>query len=119
TANFFTQHTLGITVAKMGLQWRTLPHSHNYSISSKNRAAYDLEKFQMAKILHHHDAMWPKFWPIFIEYMTESYPDVANWLSSLGPLKNEAPIQWRVANKILKYLRAQKQSAYQQSCRVI
>ena len=120
TGTYFTQHILGMTVVKMGLSWRQLTHSHNYGIGSKTyNQWYNEAKLRKAKILHYHDSMWPHFWSTFIQCLDNTHPEVAEWLSSLGALKNEAPIQWRMVNKALKYFRSNQEKAYIQSCRVL
>ena len=118
---FFTdQIVLGLTMAKMGLSWRSLPHSHNYSMGSKIHAQwYKQEELKTAKIIHYHDSMWPHFWPTFMECIYDTHPDVAEWLSSLGPMQNEAPPQWRTFGKVIKYFRSKQEAAYKESCRVI
>ncbi len=117
---FHEQILVSLTMAKMGLSWRQLPHSHNYGIGSKIYDQwYSKEKLSAAKILHYHDFMWPKFWPIFIECLFDTHPDVAEWLSSLGPMQNESPPQWRVASKVINYFRLKQELAYKESCRVI
>ncbi|MDJ0674964.1 MAG: hypothetical protein QNJ36_06225 [Calothrix sp. MO_167.B42] len=121
TGTYFTQHILGMTVVKMGLSWRQLPHSHNYGMGSKihNDQWYSQEKLKATKILHYHDSMWPHFWPTFMECLCDTHPDVAEWLSSLGPMQNESPPQWRTFSKIIDYFRSKQELAYKESCRVI
>lgn len=114
---YFTQHILGMTMIKMGLSWRALPHSHNYGMGSKTYDRwYKKEELQEAKIVHYHDAMWPWFWQTFIDCLRETHPEAADWLKGQGTLKNEAPLQWRLMNKVLKKIRSRREIAYTQSC---
>jgi hypothetical protein len=120
TGIYFTQHILGMAVVQMGLKWRSLPHSHNYGIGSKTYEKwYDPEELRAAKIVHYHDSMWPWFWTTFTNCLRDTHPSVADWLVPLGPLKNDAPLQWRAAKKLLDYQRSQQQSKYASSCKVI
>lgn len=111
---------IGLAVVRRGLSWRALPYSHDYSMSSLIHARwYREEQLKTAKIVHYHDSMWPWFWSTFVESLQKTHPDVADWLLSLGPLKNEAPTHWRATNKILKYFRSQQELSYINSCRVV
>ncbi len=117
---FFTdQVALGLAMVKMGLSWRALPYSHNYTMSSLIHSEwYKEEQLKEARIVHYHDAMWPNFWSEFVTCMSNTHPEVAQWLTSIGPMKNEAPLQWRATSQILKHFRSQKESAYTKLCRV-
>lgn len=105
----------------MSLSWKELPYSHNYNDlhSKAYPERYDEECLRATKIIHYHDAMWPWFWDTYIQCLQNTHPEVAGWLVSLGPLKNEAPLQWRITGKILKKVRALKQSKYIESCRIV
>lgn len=118
---FFTdQVALALAVGKMRLLWKQLPQSHNYSLSSKGYPQrYNEDQLKQAKILHYHDSMWPWFWPTLIQCLEVTHPSVAEWLSPLGHLKNDAPLPWRMTGKILKNVRSLKQSSYIQSCRML
>ena len=117
---FFTdQVALGLAMVKMGLSWRDLPFSHNYTMSSLIHSEwYNREQHQEARILHYHDCMWPPFWPEFIKCMGDTHKDVADWLTSLGPMKNEAPFHWRATGKVLAHFRNRQELAYKKLCRV-
>jgi hypothetical protein len=118
---FYTdQVSLALTAMKMGVSWRGLPHSHNYHMHSLIHTDwYKREELQTAKILHYHDCMGSHFWSEFLKCLRVTHPSVAEWLSPLGALKNESPVQWRVTNSLLKRLRSRRQSTYEQLCRVI
>jgi len=117
---FFTdQIALGLAMVKMGLSWRALPYSHNYTMSPLTHDEwYKEEQLKEARILHHHDSMWPNFWPEFIKCMGDTHPEVADWLISLGPLKNDAPLHWRATSKVLGHFRDRQELAYKKLCRV-
>lgn len=77
------------------------------------------EKIKAAKILHYHDSMWSSFWPEFIKSIQDTHPSVADWLNSIGLLKNEAPFYCRSMSKSLKYFRAKQESEYKKLGRVV
>ncbi len=118
---FHEQMSLGLAMVKMGLSWRSLPCSHNYGMGNNiPKDAYNEEQRRAAKIIHYHDAMWPSYWATFVECLSESHPPVADWLTSLGPLKkNETPLQWYATRKLLHSIRSRQKLAYIKSCRVI
>ena len=63
--------------------------------------------------------MWLSFWPEFVKSLRTTHQPVANWLDSLGSMKNEAPVHWRITSKLLKKVRSRQESAYRESCQVI
>jgi hypothetical protein len=120
-AGFFfnDQVALGLTVVKMGISWRTLPYSHNFAIcSSIPKYWYDAQ-VKNAKIIHYHDSMWYWFWDTFLELMNQNHPDVGEWLTSIGMMQNQAPIQWRGTKKILDFIRKKQEVLYLQNCRKV
>lgn len=114
------QGAVGLALVKMGLPWRPLPYSHDYVFSSQSYAVwYNEALLRDAKIIHYHDGMWPAFWPVFQECLHKTHPEVEAWLTKMGPMSNQAPLQWRLFNRILKYIRTRSAKAYYQSCSVI
>ncbi|WP_026082686.1 hypothetical protein [Mastigocladopsis repens] len=121
-AGFFfnDQVALGLTMVKMGIPWRALPYSHNYAMGSKtHKDWYNEEQLRAAKIIHYHDSMWPSFWETFVESLGKTHPPVADWLTSIGPMKNQAPLPSRAIKKIIDFSRSRKELAYMKACRVI
>ncbi len=118
---FFTdQVALGLAMVKMGLSWRALPYSHNYTMSPLiHEQWYNPDQLKEARIVHYHDCMWPSFWSEFIKCFEATHPEVASWLDSIGPMKNEAPVQWRLTGKLLEHFRSRKESDYKKLCRII
>lgn len=111
---------VGLSVHLLGLKWRALPYSHNYSVGSKTHATwYREEQLRAARIVHYHDAMWPWFWDTFLQCMRSTHPPVGDWLAGLGPMLNEAPWGSRVWGKVLRSLRDRKWRAYLKSCKVV
>jgi hypothetical protein len=118
---FFTdQVALGLTAFQLGLPWRSLPYSHNSIMSSSTHNTwYSEDALRKACIIHYHDSMWPAFWPVFLECLRNTHPEVEKWLASLGPMSNQAPLQWRLMDKVLKKFRARADNTYNQNCRIV
>jgi hypothetical protein len=114
------QAAIGFAVLKLKLRWRALTDSHNYPMCPAGHdQRYSEAKLREARIIHYHEFMWPAFWPTFMKCMHATYPEVADWLESLGPMKNLAPLPYRVLTKILNYSRKKQASTYRRSCKVI
>jgi hypothetical protein len=121
-AGFFfnDQVALALTIFKMGISWRALPYSHNFAMGSKMpKHWYTQDKLKAAKIIHYHDCMWPWFWDTFVETLSKTHPPVAQWLTSIGPMKNEAPVSSRAIKRIVDFTRSSKESAYTKACKVL
>jgi hypothetical protein len=67
-------------------------------------------------VLHYHDALWEHFFPRFLQLCKDGQPALYEWLSSRGPLTNEAPLAWRAVAKGLKAWRQKRQNAFEASC---
>jgi hypothetical protein len=117
TEGFKEQASIMFAARLMGLAWRVLPYSYNYPMSSLTHEQwYRPEALREANVVHYHDAMWPPFWDTFLRCMEETHPAVHDWLRTLGPMRNSAPLPYRFAGK---FLRAQRQRAgrrYTASC---
>lgn len=114
------QLALGFAMFLHKLRWRALPFSHNFTMNPLTHDTwYKQEQLKQAKVTHYHNCMWPDFWPIFIECLQNTHPDVADWLSCLGPMKNYAPVEWRIASRVLEHSRSQREAAYRKSCRAV
>lgn len=110
---------LGLSAIKLGLRWRALPYSHNYVMLSKiHEEWYTEEALSNAKIVHYHDCMWMPFFPTFSECLQATHPEVGAWLATLGPMRNESPVHWRILSRALKAARAKQEAAYLRDCRI-
>jgi hypothetical protein len=111
--------SIGFAVVKLGLSWRALPYSHDYVMSSFTHSQwYREDLLREAKIVHYHDAMWPAFWRVFLQCLQETHPNVADWLSQSGPMRNEAAPHWKAVTKLLTKLRGRAERAYLGDCAV-
>lgn len=114
---FNDQVALGLAMIKADLLWRALPHSYNYTMGSKSHQYYQEQHLKKACIIHYHDAMWPHFWQEFLRCIDATHPEVGQWLASIGPMKNEAPLQWRTMGKVLAAYRKRREIAYDKACK--
>src|SRR5262249_49365432 len=111
---------VGLAMHILGLKWRELSVSHNHHINPLSHPQLYLEEdFRAAKVIHYHNSMTPFFWNTFIECMQSTHPQVAEWLSTLGPLRNEASYVSRAWSKALWTFRNWKERAYINSCRTV
>lgn len=110
--------SVGFAAMTLGLRWRPLSYSHNFVMASfTHEQWYSLQALKEARIVHYHDAMWPSFWPVFLGCMRDAHPDVASWLSSLGPMRNESPLAFRVLTRFLRSMRTREAARYSAHCR--
>jgi hypothetical protein len=117
---FNEMSAIGFAMYLLGLKWRPLPYSHNYSINWRSHARiYRENEFRAARVVHYHDSMSARFWNQFIDCLYSSHPSVAQWLSDAGPLRNRASRVNRLTSKLLKTLRGRKEREYMHSCRVV
>jgi len=117
---FNEMSAIGLSMHLMGLKWRALPYSHNYSVGSKTHARwYREEQLRAARIVHYHDSMWPWFWDTFVQCLRETHPEVAGWLAPLGPMRNSASVLNRLWGKALRSSRDRKHKAYVETCRAV
>ncbi len=114
---FFNEQTiLGLVVHKKGMRWRSLPHSHNYAVGSKLESWYDPARFREAVVLHHHDAMYPHFWPKFMQMVERDRPELLSWVKTQGPTRNPAPLPLRLAANLLRKYRVRRSRIFAQNC---
>jgi hypothetical protein len=108
---------IGFAVMKLGLRWRALPYSHDYVMLPKTHNSwYKEELLREAKVVHYHSSMWPPFFPVFQECLRNTHPEIAQWLAMLGPMRNEAPLHWRILSKMLNEARTRSGAAYRRLC---
>lgn len=98
--HYMDQVALPFVVAELKLNFRNLTKSHNSHI------LYEYEKFSKVvtpgEILHYHDGLWPKKFDGYIALLSQTRPDVAEWLKQKGPLQNQGSLLSRIFLKCLK-----------------
>ena len=114
---FFTdQVSLVLTMLKMQLRWRTLPHAYNYAIGAKIEHLIEPAKLRETKVLHYHDAMWPMFWPKLLEHLKAVRPDVYEWLAPQGPILGQMSPLRKIAHKLLGNARRRTRDRFASEC---
>lgn len=88
--------------------YRIMPRLKNILVASFSTVFYH------ARVLHYPDSMWHSFCPEFVQSLRTTHQLVANWLDSLGSMKNEAPVHWRITSQLLKKFRTRQESAYKE-----
>jgi len=108
--------SIGFAVIMTNLKWRELSYSHDYVMSSfTHNRWYKENALRRATVIHYHDAMWPHFWETFLSCILTTHPKVADWLEQLGPMRNTAPLPWRVATRLLRKKRKMSEARYKRS----
>jgi hypothetical protein len=108
----------GFAAITLNLRWRALPFSHNYSVlAAGERLDFRMSDLELARIVHHHDSMWPNHWSVFLGRIQKSHPDVGAWLQTLGPLRVHGAVLPRLASRLLKEYRRRRGRSYTASCR--
>ena len=117
------QVALGLTMHSMGLRWKNLPLAYNHPVSAKLHRArpnephlYTPEAWADVKVLHYHDALWPKFKPTLLADMQPVRPDVAAFIAALPPLAEKRPLHWKVLHKAMWAIRNRQYRKYEATC---
>jgi hypothetical protein len=105
--------SVGFAAITLSLRCRTLPFTHNYPmLGQAQNDAFVAEDLRAARIVHYHNSMWPPFWETFQSRMRQSHPNVAVWLASCGPMRNNAPPHFRALTSCLRMLRRRRADRY-------
>jgi hypothetical protein len=114
--HFMDQLVLGLTVHRLGLRWRLLPHSCNYGCHSKLLDWIDLREFTGAQILHYHDMMQCGHWHSFCNLLESANHPLYAELIRLGPLIDPSGPSTKVIREALRLARGLKRRLYYRSC---
>jgi hypothetical protein len=114
--HFLEQLMLGLTVHRLGLRWRLLPHSCNYGCYSKLLDWVDHEKLAAAQILHYHDMMDAEHWPVFCDLLEKSKHPLGAELLRFGPLANPSRAHARAVREVLRVARGIRRRVYYRAC---
>jgi hypothetical protein len=112
---FAEQVTAGLIAFREGLKLGLLAEPFNYAVGSKCDG-FSQEAFKQACVLHYHDSLWPHFFPKFLELCREGQPKIYEWLKGRSPLKNDAPLGYRLWGKALKSGRSRQERAFEKTC---
>ena len=100
--HFLDQVALGLTVLKMGLAWKALPVTLNHPVGGDLMDEFDAAKLRGVSVLHFHDAMGSKLWPLLMKTLKTSHPAAYDWLEPQGPIVS----RWDLARVQREALRA-------------
>lgn len=115
---FFTdQIAMGLAALRLGLATYMLPHSHNLTLGSHAPPPAP-EFLAQARILHHHDALWPPHFAATLQLLKSPLPHMTEFLKSLGPLQAERGLCMRLFLKLLKHRRGRALARHLAACRV-
>ena len=96
------QPSTALAVLRAGLRWRQCPYIYNYHVGPGLERYYNPELMQQARLLHHHGAMRPDYWPKLLDLLGEHHPDVRDWLAPQGPIVYGHRLNdWRQATRTL------------------
>jgi len=111
---------IGFAVIKHRLRYSALPYPYNYPLSGRTPPAwYTEERLANTRLLHYHDGLWPETWPVMIERLRKTHPEVVAWLEPQGPMRNPASLPCRVVGKTLNELRKHQEKSYRAGCRAV
>lgn len=99
---FSDQIALGLAAHHLGLSYRQLSLDHNFSLQPDSVATRLAGGHSDLRLLHYHGCLWPPVFDTFCAGLDRSYPEVANWLRSQGPLMNRMPPVQRIYKKLLE-----------------
>jgi hypothetical protein len=106
------QVILGLTVLRLGLDWRAIPDTSNFPVLSFLPENFDPDKVRPVDVLHYHDSMSPQLWSALLETLEEPHPSVHDWLARLGPIEDPASRPARLAREALRIKRGLDRRVY-------
>ncbi|MFW6060597.1 MAG: hypothetical protein ACODAQ_10475, partial [Phycisphaeraceae bacterium] len=83
---FVEQAALSLAVVRAGLRYELWPHAYNYNVGHGIERYYRDDELREAHVLHYHNYMRSDAWPRLLGMLQSQHPEVAKWLSTLGPV---------------------------------
>lgn len=114
--HFMDQIVIGLTVHRLGLRWRLLPHSCNYGCYSKLLHWVDARELAAAQILHYHDMMELERWPILCSLLEQANHPLRADIVRFGPLRDPSGVSAKVVRESLRIARGIRRRLYYRSC---
>src|SRR5579872_4800585 len=106
--HFSDQIVLGICAHRMGLNWKLLPHSHNYACHSELSHWLKADELLQARILHYHDMMEPRHWLNLLGMITAAGHPLRNDFEKLESISDPSSYFAKSAREVLRILRGAK-----------
>jgi hypothetical protein len=116
------QAAVGLAVLRAGLRWRQRPYIYNYHVGPGIPELYHKpELMQHVRLLHHHRAMRPDYWPKLLELLREHHPKLHDWLAPQGPILYGPRIDgWRSATwSLLRGIGRVQRKRHEARCRTL
>ena len=118
-AGYYFSEQVGLSLAThhADAQYQALPASHNLMLNpltpQLNRSPKQLKE---ARIIHYFGSLWEQHFSSFVQDLAPHLPEQADWLKSLGPLRESRAFPHRVWAKAVKWLRPRRANHYLQGC---
>jgi hypothetical protein len=106
------QVVLGLTVIRLGLNWKAIPDSSNFPVCSFLPENYNSSKVTNVSVLHFHDSMSPPLWDKFLQTIAPDHPRIHAWLAPQGPAVTPNSKFKDVAREALRLGRGAKRRIY-------
>jgi hypothetical protein len=106
------QVILGLTVLRLGLNWKAVPDTNNFPVISFIPQNYDPKKLEPVDVVHYHDSMSPSLLPELVETLRPAHPEVAAWLEPQGPIEDPGARPKRIVREAFRLKRAGDRRLY-------
>jgi hypothetical protein len=110
--HFMDQVVLGLTVIRLGLEWKALADTSNFPVCSFLPDNYDASKVTDVSILHFHDSMSPELWNKLLDTIAPAHGRIYDWLEPQGPVKTPAVSFAAIGREALRISRGAQRRLY-------
>jgi hypothetical protein len=108
--HYTDQVVLGLCALKIDLRWRELPITYNLAVDRDAEKLPD-EQLRSAILLHYHKALERDPEALF-HRLRETHPDLADWLTPLGPLGDPRNPLAKASCEALRIIRGVPRAIY-------
>ena len=115
-AYFSEQVALALAVARKRLNHRTLSQSSNLMVNPLVEGRLDPAAIAGAKVIHYFGSLWEGAYGPFVDLLAAHRPDVAEWVRSHGPLRDQRPLWRRGVGRIVRHRRQREGRRYLAGC---
>lgn len=107
------QVALGLSMARLDMRWRALPHAYNYGVSRWHPD--EPSKLAETRVVHFHDSLSPDFFDEFVRRLRVDHPEVAEWIAAVGPLPDRGVTEAATAQLLRLARSGRRRRFYAQS----